>query len=212
MDMLTFCLNAAGFEIAHGDPLSYNWVCGGWPRDKMADNGLGDIARWMGFLKCYYTAGMVGANVGYYDYPPGGFAAKFAADNPPHWLRQLAAAAQVHALFSHLEPFLREGDLLPGPNMHRWSKTQPAYEFPTGDAGTRVLARKLRGKAEWLITAWAADGQDREVKVTLPKLAEVTLLARVCGSVYHVIDNTGQPVLELIDKDGVLPTAALSEK
>ncbi|MFW5856255.1 MAG: hypothetical protein ACOCX4_00120, partial [Planctomycetota bacterium] len=40
-DMLTMILNAKAFEIAHGDPLSYNWLCAGWPRKQ---DGLGDLA------------------------------------------------------------------------------------------------------------------------------------------------------------------------
>ena len=56
----------------------------------------------------------------------------------------MVALARVHALFSHLEMFLRQGDLLPGPNHHRFSKDLPAYEFPSGDPNVRVVARKLR--------------------------------------------------------------------
>jgi hypothetical protein len=177
----------------------------------LPDDGLGDITRWMGFLKCYYTAGMIGANVGYYEYPTGGFGATFPADTPPHWLRQMVAAAQVHALFTHLEPYLRQGDLLPGPNMHHWTKLQPAYEFPTGDANARVLARKLRGKEDWLVTAWAADGPDRDVTVTIPILGKVTVLARASGSVYRATCPNGIASLALIDKNGLLPTATMTE-
>lgn len=209
-DMLTLALNAAALEIAHGEPLSYNWLCAGWTRANLEeDHGLGDLARYVGFLKCYYTAGMIGANAGYYEYPKGGFNAEFPADQPPHWLQQMTALAQVHALFSHLERFLREGDLLPGPNRHRFSNDLPAYEFPTGDPEVRVLARRLKEASQWLVTAWAAAGPDREVTLTIPALGELTLHARDCGSVYRVEIADGRPVMSWTDQDGLRPSQTM---
>jgi hypothetical protein len=211
-DMLTLALAAKGFEISQGQPLSYDWLCAGWPRDKglgstqpLTDGGLGDIALYTGFLKCLNTAGMVGGNAGYYAYPKGGFGAKFDPIDPPHWLRQMVAFAYVHALFSHLEPFLRQGDLLPGPGKHRDAKDQPAYEFSTGRDDVRVLARKLRDKPQWLVTAWAADGKEQDVKVIIPGLGELTLHARPCGSVYQVTRQGEKVELQLMDKDGMRP-------
>lgn len=204
-DQLTMVLNARGFEIAQGRPLSYNWLCAGWPR-KDTEADLSPIDRYMGFLKCFYTAGMIGGNAGYYAYPKGGFGVPFAAEEPPHWLLQMVAFGRVHALFSHLEEFLRQGDLLSGPNPHRWSKDQPAYEFPTGDPEARVVARKHRDRDEWLVTAWAAGGPEREVKVTIPGPGELALLARPSGAVYRVTKDATQ----LVDADGLLPTAALA--
>jgi hypothetical protein len=200
-DALTQILNARGREIACGQPLSYNWVCGGWPRDKAGKDTstLSRLGLYAGFLKCFYTAGMVGGNAGYYAYPPGGFEATFPPDKPPHWLRQIVALAQVHALFSHLEHYLRQGDLLPGTAKHRWSKDQPAYEFPTGDANARVVARKLKDKPQWLVTAWAADGRDREVKLTIPALGEVSLEARACGNIYEATLAGAKPDLKQVD-------------
>lgn len=145
---------------------------------------------------------MVGGNAGYYAYPPGGFAAKFPADQPPHWLRQMIALAQVHALFSHFEHYLREGDLLPGPDRHIWSKDLPACEFPTGDKGTRVVARKIKNQPQWLICTWAADDKDREVKTTIPQLGEVLLQACACGSVYEATLENGKQVLKQVDGEG----------
>jgi len=207
-DALTQSLNARGREIACGQPLSYNWLSGGWPQDKGQTNltTVSDIGTYKGFLKCFYTAGMVGGNAGYYTYPPGGFSKKCAADQPPNWLLQMTALAQVHAMFSHLERYLRHGDLLPGPDRHVWSKDLPAYEFPTGDKGLRVLARKIAGKKhwllsawdkqpQWLLAAWAADGKDREIKVNIPELGEVTLLAGASGIVYEATLKDGRPML-----------------
>jgi len=117
--------------------------------------------------------------------PAGGFGRRFPADRPPHWLGQMTTLAHVHALFSFQEPFVRQSDLLPGPDKHRWSKDQPAYEFPS-EAGVRILARKHATRPEWLITAWAADGRARAVTCKIPELGEVGLHARPEGSVYFI--------------------------
>jgi hypothetical protein len=191
-DMLTLCLNAAAREIIDGRPLSYNWLSAGW--EDQEGHSHGDLARWAGFLKCYYTAGMIGGNAGYYQFlGKNGFSKPFLPDQPPHWLQQLTTLAHVHGLFSHIEDFLRHGDLLPGPDKHRISKDLPAYEFPTGDATVRVLARKHRDRAEWLVTAWAADGDARDVTVNLPELAAIKLTATPDGAVYRVTIKDGQP-------------------
>ncbi len=204
-DMLTQALNATAQHIAAGDPLSYNWLNAGWTRERMGEKAFGDIARYVGYLKCYYTAGMLGGVAGYFAYPKGGFDADIA-EQPPHWLAQMTALGHVHALFSHLEEFLRNGDLLPGPERHRWSKDLPAHEFPTGDPTARVVARKHRERDEWLITAWAADGPNRKVCVTIPNLGAVQVEARACGSVYRAIVRDGQPSLRRLDDNGMSPT------
>ena len=198
MDILTEVLNSVGQQIAIGDPLSYNWVCSGWMRGK--DPLFGDIDTYMGFLKCYYMAGMIGGIAGYFDRPERGFEATFPANKPPNWLEQMTALARVHGLFTYLEKYLRQGDLLPGPDRHRWSKDTAAYEFPTGDPDVRVLARKDRQKPAWAIAAWAAGGNQRQVKVTIPQLGQVSLLARPIGSVYTAEINADRSSLKWIDK------------
>jgi hypothetical protein len=200
-DMLTCALSSIAQQLAEGDALSYNWVCAGYKEGKFAD-----LERYMGFLKCYYTAGQIGAVAGYFSFPQGGFVGNLGPD-PPHWLRQMMVLGHAHALFSHLEDFLRSGDLLPGPNRHRWSTDLPAYEFPTGDADARVVVRKHRLRQEWLITAWAAGGPEREARVEISRLGKVTLLARPCGSVYRVVLKAGRPVLLLLDRNGMAPSA-----
>ena len=182
MDILTQVLNSVGQQIKFGDPLSYNWVCSGWMRDK--NPVFGEIDRYLGFLKCYYMAGNIGSIAGYFDFPAGGFATAFNIDSPPNWLLQMVALSRVHALFSHLESYLRQGDLLPGPTKHIWSKDTPAYEFPTQDPDVRVLARKHRQKSIWSIVAWAASGNPRQATVNIPQLGRVDVLARPTGSVY----------------------------
>jgi len=205
-DLLTQTLNAVAQQIAEGEPLSYNWVCGGWERKKMGEAAYSDVAHYMGYLKCYYTAGMLGGIAGYFAYPKGGFAADIGPE-APSWLAQMLVHARVHALFSHLEEFLREGDLVPGPDKHRWSKDLPAYEFPTGDATARVLARKHRTRHEWLLAAWAAGGPDRKVAATVPGLGQVELEARACGSIYRATLREGKPSLTRVDENAPLPSA-----
>ncbi len=168
--------------------------------------GVSPMNLYTGFLKCLFTAGTLGGNAGYYALPGGGFNGTFPADKPKNYLPQMTALSQVQALFSHLESDVRGSDLLPGPNKHAKSGDQPAYEFPTGDAGLRVLARKLKTQSKWLITAWAADGIDRPVKVTIPELGQVTLLARAAGSVYTATLANKIPQLVLNDPDAMTPT------
>lgn len=191
-DMLTKYLNAVGAHINYGSSSNYSWVCGGYYRTGDSTD-FSDIPTYAGFLKCCYTGGMVGAISGYFssftDTP-------FDPASPPHWLLQLTTLAHVHALFSHLDSFLWNGDLLPGPNMHAVSTDQPAYEFPTGDAGTRVLSRKSKAANQWLVTAWAADGNDRNVSVTIPTLGAITVTASSTGSVYRATSG----VLQLLDE------------
>ncbi len=197
-DILTLCLNAAAREIAGGKPLSYNWLSAGWEGEP--GHSHADIARWTGFLKCYYTAGMIGGIEGYYQYlGKDGFSKPFPSNNPPHWLQQLTALAHVHALFSHAEDFLRQGDLLPGPDKNRFSKELPACELPTGDKDVRVLVRKHKNRAEWLVTAWAAGGNSREVKVSVPELGDMNVTARINGAVYQAIRVGEMVVLTRLD-------------
>ncbi len=201
IDMLSQVLNSTAQEIAAGDPLSYNWVCGG-----LYTNSVSDDAHYMGFLKCWYTAGMIGGIAGDFNYPPGGYGAELGT-NMPCWLSNMVVLGHTHALFSYLEEYLRKGYLLPGPNRHRWSTDLPAYEFPAGDPQARVLVRKHRNRTEWIITAWAAGGSDRMVTAMVPELGAVNVLARSCGSVYFALPG---PTLTLLDPDGMLPSQQLS--
>lgn len=225
-DMLTQVLNATGWQIALGEPLSYNWVSGGWWKDGSNPGGLGPLDRYLGFLKMYYLAGQVGGLAGYYSIPNAtnegynGFDACFDPNDPfdptinttpqpnsvPHWLSQATALSQAHALFSWLEPFLRNGDLVEGPNKNFFSHDQPAYELPSGFANTRVLARKLKGENKWLVGAWAADGISRNVTVTIDTGLNVTLNAIPEGRLYYVTPaNAASPIL--IDTDPNNPSA-----
>jgi hypothetical protein len=198
LDLLTLTLNSIAQQMACGDALSYNWCCGGWRQSPKPDaDVIGDNERYLGLLKCLYTAGQVGAVAGYFSVP---------TDKDPNWLPQMLALSQAHALFSHLENYLRRGDLLPGPGQDRFDATLPGYELPTGDQTARVLARKLRDRPQWLLTAWAAAGPAREVTVDVPDLGRVTLLARPAGSVYEAVAGAAP---KLVDRDALAPTAGL---
>jgi hypothetical protein len=207
IDMLTYTLNGAGQHIALGTPLSYNWLTGGC--SVSGTDNMADLDLYEGFLKCNYTAGMIGGVAVYYDLPTGGFSGDLGSV-APNWLQQIMVLAQVHGIFSNLENFLRQGDLLPGPQMHRWSKAFPAYEFPTGDANARVLVRKLRSSNTWLVTAWAASGTDRQVTVTVPTLGKFTTTACRAGAVYEATLQGGHAVLARVDTNASLNTQVVN--
>ena len=214
-DLLTTHLSAVGFDLNLGYPNNYTWLSGGW--SNTSTNSLSDIPTYTGFLKCLYTAGMVGGVSGYFTGPtnttPGsifggpGMDASFPSNSPPHWLQQIMALSHVHAVFSHLENVLTNGDLISGPQHHSLCQDQPAYEF-TNTAGyklDRVLARKLRGTNLWLVTAWAADGVTNNVTVTIPTIGNLTVAAVPAASVYQVT-RTGTNVTQtLLDEYGSFP-------
>lgn len=209
-DILTQALNAKALEIQTGNPLSYNWISAGW------DGNEADEARWTGFLKCYYTSGMIGSNVGAYGsskWQEIGHPTFPTSGQVPIHLRHMVISSHVHALFTHVEDLLRNGDLLPGPAQHEMSPDVPAYEFPTGEGvNSRVLARKHRTQNTWLITAWAADGPDRKVSVYIPELGNLTLEARAVGSVYKATLANGKVTLMRIDNEGATYTAVANGK
>ncbi len=213
-DLLTLHLNAVGYNFRLGSTNSYNWVCGGWSNNNT--NSLADIPRYTGFLKCLYTAGMVGGVAGYFSYPTGtngtllggpGFDAAFPSNSPPHWLLQIMALSHVHALFSHLDNFLYNGDLLSGPQAHAMSLDQPAYEFTNtaGYVNDRILARKMRGTNLWLITVWAADGTTNNVTVTIPIIGNLTVTAVPSASVYQVTMSGTNVQQTLLDEYASYP-------
>jgi hypothetical protein len=211
-DLLTLFLCSLAQAKTYDHPLSYNWLCAGWKEGEFSD-----LDRYMGYVKCLYTAGQVGGVAGYFSRPDGGFGGDLGQEIP-HWLAQIMILGRAHALFSHLEEFIRDGSLLPGPDIHpvvkqRTGKELPAYEFPTGDPNARVLVRRLGDKKMWILTAWAAAGDAREVTISVDGLGELTLQARPAGSVYRarataqVKHEPPEIELKLLDKDPMLPSA-----
>ncbi len=229
-DALTQALNNISGTISLGQPLVYPWISGGW--EGWDGQPITDIHRYFGMLKMYYTAGAIGSTTGYFVCSGPLWEAlkinKQVGTTTPILINHLAVAGRIHALFSHLEEYLRNGDLLPGPNQHPYSgkdgtKALPAMEFPVegetaqqpGAFGpitiptARVLARKIRGEDRWLVTAWANVGEDRDIKVTIDyKLGPLTLRARKAGSVYVVTIVNGKPKVTLIDTYATNPTAS----
>jgi hypothetical protein len=216
-DVLSMALNSVGVQIAEGRPLAYSWF---WAKRRDED-----MHRYMGFLKCIYTLGTLGGNAGAYHQPD--FEAGFKPEDPPYWMEQMIALSRVHALFSHLEDFLRNGDLLPGPYRHYWTHENPAYELLPVELSdeavernghsalrmgraVRVLARKHKTKADCLVTAWAAAGEGRNITVEVPGFGKVTLRARPCGSVYVVKKEKSRVTAHLVDHDPDRPSMAVA--
>lgn len=119
MDILSMALNSTGRQLALGQPLAYSWF---WCKKKDED-----MRSYMGFLKCVYLMGTLGGNAGAYHYPD--FKSGFKPDSAPYWMKQMIALGRVHAFYSHLEDYIRNGELVPGDCRHVWSLEQPAYEL-----------------------------------------------------------------------------------
>jgi len=221
MDILSMSLNAVGQQLAYGDTLSYNWF---WASDKQTS-----MRQYRGWLKCLYVMGTLGGNAGTYHQPD--FGASFKPAEVPDWMQQQMALGHVHALFSHLEDYIRNGDLVDdGKYKHFWSTDQPAYELlpkeleqmaqAKGNVTVllmgrpyRIIARKHRNKQEWLVEAWTAEtdaGEEKQYDATvmIPGAGEVTLKARVGGSTYLIALAEGKPVAKLLDPDEDDPSAA----
>lgn len=184
-DYLTKHLNVAGYYLEElNTKTNYNFVSGGfWTQT----NHYSEISTFTGFLKCLYTSGMVGATI--YLEDDGYFNDTFAEANPPHWLRQIEAVSRVHAQFTYLEDYIWNGELLAGSSPHVMSTDQAAYEFTNtlASATSRVLARKHNDRNEWLVCAWAADGTNQDVTVTIPTLGTITVTAADSGNLYSAI-------------------------
>jgi hypothetical protein len=201
-DLLSAALAAKAVEIIEGQPLNQSWV---WVRE----DKFGVFDQYLGYLKCLYVLGMVGhinflmpegaVSQSNYDY-----GVPVDPDDPPTWLRQVEQFARVYAVFTHLEPFIREGELVAGPHRHiYWEQRHMKQRLPgyvldnphelfrdTGGSfgnprpgNVRVVARQMPG-GDLLLCVWAADGQPREVPVTMPDGTTVTLQATPRGTLY----------------------------
>lgn len=214
-DLLSKSLNAIGEQIVLGDHTAYSWF---WLDETKVEP---DYRRYRGLLKCYYVTGVIGGNAGTYNTPD--FVSPFDPKNPPNWIVQQMELGKVHALFSHLEDYIRNGDLVDdGKYKATWWPQQPAYELLPEEIkdgvikkdvdgkkistlvpgrAFRVLTRKHRQKEEWLVAAWSADGQPHQATVTIPGAGRITLEARAGGSTYLVKLQGGKPVAQLMDPD-----------
>ena len=178
--------------------------------------------------------GSLGGNAGTYHTPE--WDKSFPQDDPPDWMWQQIALGNVHALFSHYEDYLRNGELVDdGKFKNFYGTDQPAYELlpkelknsrqlksdlqtkeqvPVLAPGRpfRVLARKHKDKNEWLVVAWTAEISSQtgiyDATVTIPGAGQVTVQARKGGSLYLVTLKDGQPVLKQLDPDEADPTSS----
>lgn len=173
-DMLSHLLSCRAQEIDAGAEYAYYYVSAGW-ESRARQRGpefFADPNTYRGFLRMMYTTGSLGARSGHFGRP-----FPFEADALERAFPQYLVLGRVHAEFSWLDEFLLNSDLLPGPDRHRWIPQYPAYEFPTGIENKRVVARRHRDRPEWLLTAWAADGEPAVVQVNIPELGLIEIEA-----------------------------------
>ncbi len=78
-------------------------------------------------------------------------------------------------------------------------------------AAVRVLARTHKTEPVCLLTAWAADGKEREVTVDVPDIGTVKLRARPAGSVYRITKAADGPQVHLLDEDPMLPSISFQD-
>ena len=219
-DLLTQSLNAIGEQIALGDKLAYSWY---WLDEKNVDP---DYTLYCGFIKCTYLTGVIGGNAGTYNTPD--FEAPFDPKTPPNYLNEEMSLAKVHALFTHLDEFIFNSDLIDdGKYRHYWSPNQPSYEFLpeelsnaveektfqgekvltlTPGRPVRVLARKHNHRNEWLVEVWAADGKTQPATITIPGLGRLKLKARKGGNTYLITLKNANPTIKLLDPNEQDPT------
>lgn len=202
-DLLSAATAAKGVELRFDKPLNQSWL---WVREDM----FHVFEPYLGYVKCLYVLGQVG----HIDFlmPDGAirksnysYDVTFAPDDPPKWLRQVEETARVYATFTHLDDFVFEGELVEGPHKHifweqrHMDERNPGYVLDNphelfrdsgGDFGNsregkvRAVARQMPD-GELLVCVWAADGETREVPVTLPGGEKVTFEATVRGTLYH---------------------------
>jgi hypothetical protein len=233
-DALTQALRDVGGTLALGQKFVYPWVSLGWERGDAAtySSRISDDDLFLGMMKAYFTAGAIGAASGYFVCEGPLFQAMQSnlavGTQRPTQIRNFIQLSKAYALFTHLEQFLRDGDLLPGPDDHAYSAASSgvtkAMEFPSVGERTqvpwgtrtasvptaRVLARKMRNADRWLVTAWASAGPNRDIRVTIdPRLGELTLQARRAGSVFVVELVDGRAKVTQMDPDHEDPTATL---
>ena len=219
-DAMTKQLRSLGGMHSFGQKHSYPWISGGY---KYYDASLiSDTDLYIGAMKTLYLAGALGAVSGDFNCNLPIHNNGVVGKAVPGQITGLMALSHVHALFSHLEPFVRNSEFLTGSGNHAYGEPAlPGMEFSvpsevvtgTWQYGTypaqnvRVLARKSATENKWLVSAWAMSGVDRDVDVTIDsKLGKLTLKARRAGAIYLVELVNGATVVKLIDTDGMNPT------
>ena len=69
-----------------------------------------------------------------------------------------------------------------------------------------MLVRRVKDGRRWLIGAWAADGVEREVTVTVPDLGEYRLRARPAGTIHLVEQQADKRNVTWLDEDAMKPS------
>ncbi|XAI95715.1 hypothetical protein [Dolichospermum phage Dfl-JY23] len=224
-DMLTQALNNISGAISLGQDFTYPWISLGWEAPGQA---IADPERFMGMIKMYYTAGAIGSVAGYFVCEGSSWSALYnntaVGVDTPLAIKQYVIQGHAHALFSHLEEYLINGDLLPGvgnSSYTAFTNTVPSREFPViGESQqvqglgkmvtvptARVIARKINNQDRWLVCAWANTGENRDIQVNIDsRLGTLTLRARKAGSVYKVSIVDGKIYVNLVDCDAMNPT------
>jgi len=179
-------------QLAAGKPLSINYVSGGWSNPIKFYSRI-DLYR--GYLKSLYMLGNISTITGFFNQFSEQDIPFYAEGGVPHWLTDLVSAGYVQATFSWLEDYLRAGTLLPGDGTFRFNPALPSYEFNSGSPNTRILVRKLNASNNWLISAWSADGVDRDVSIVVPVLGTVRVLANATANLYTCSGIGASPVL-----------------
>jgi len=254
--IITQTTNSAAIQTEGGNGglgetsnISYNWIGMGWSNPAEYPNRVAPDIEQFGYLKLIYIlTGCVGNVIGYFQQPlweTGGTHPAWLDDpigpGDQDWVRQCLIAGHVHAMFSHLENYIRDGDVLPGDGQHHLSRdvySRPvwphaSYEFahelgtPTtgalyktiGDHSdnpeypvrAHVAARKLRGAEDYLVCGFSSDGVTRALHPTIPGLGRVTVAARPGGTIYRMRPGMAPVMLDPIADDPSRYVAQLLE-
>jgi hypothetical protein len=68
----------------------------------------------------------------------------------------------------------------------------------------------VKGENQWLVGAWAADGVERSVSISVPDLGEYQVPARPEGTVYLVAQRGDQLKSWWLDEVGMTPSISVS--
>lgn len=222
-DMLSQELNSVAQNLALGNPRFSMWLSASMPSPYDHGRKAAKYA-YMGYLKVLYCAGMsaaveqsYGSDDGWNPQEPD---AAFNSTTPPAWLDHMLWHGHVRGLFSFLQDFIEDSDLLPGQHFNKFSWDLQAYEFPPKNIdglearNLRTVVRRRRSQPDdWLITSWLASDYNEtllardNVVIEVPALGLLTLPSvRSCGSVYRLIGRD-KTKLELLDPEPDDPTS-----
>jgi hypothetical protein len=213
-DYMTRLLNtASGQQKIMGRSRMMPWIsAGGWAPETQPGQWQLPRPRYTGFMKMMYVCGAVGVLQDDYGNDQRIRFNQAIGAEPTTQVWGWMDAAHIHALFTYLDDYIWDGELLPGPSIHPFradpAAPRPLCAFrPTGDTAAWVVARKAANADRWLLGAFITAGVERDVTVTIPVLGTVTLRGRETGSVYVATRPSGAPVLDWIDaEDPMQPT------